>query len=56
MTPWAPWTFRFWAQASALAASISESQKSSSWPAFSASSRMPSETSFTNGTESPSEM
>ena len=55
-TPWAPWTFRFWAQARALAASISESQNRSSWPAAVAASLMPSDTSLTNGTESPSEM
>src|SRR3954451_18869961 len=55
-TPWTPWTLRFCAHASALAASISESQNASSWPASAAACLMPSETSLTNGTLSPSEM
>ena len=55
-TAWTPWTLRFWAQASALAASISESQNAISTPAFSASALMLSDTSLTNGIDSPSEM
>jgi hypothetical protein len=55
-TAWTSWTLRFWAQARALAASISESQKTISTPALSASSWMLSDTSLTNGIASPSEM
>ena len=55
-TPWTPWTLRFCAHDRAFAASISESQKTSSCPASAAASLMPSETSLTNGTESPREM
>ena len=48
--PSTPWTAKVWAHSSALPASISESQNSNSTPWRSASSLMPSETSFTNGT------
>src|SRR5829696_1086417 len=55
-TPWTCWTLKFCAHSSAFAWSIWESQKARSWPASSAAALMPSETSLTNGTESPSEM
>ena len=55
-TPSTPWTFIWLAQSSAVAVSILLSQKKTFWPRSLPAWMMPSETSLTNGTESPREM
>ena len=56
MMPWTPCVFMLRAQSSAFWPSSCESQNTSSAPAFSASALIESDTIFTNGSESPSEM